>query len=135
MVLWSSYCTSRLSTNHKLTLDKIERGVYKPLIFMPTLKGTLAPTSSFTLRGVEIKIKKIPFGKLQEFQREAENLKSGDEDSLEYVKQVILDYTDITVEEDYDPFGTTEDALNMEEIEQLFGAILTAGKKKESGNL
>lgn len=101
---------------------------------MASLKGTLAPSEQITLRGVAIQIKKVPFGKLQEFQDMAQQMREGDEESLEYVKKVILEYTDITVEEDYDPFGNTPDALTMSEITQLFKAIINDGKKKETGD-
>lgn len=102
---------------------------------MSKFKGTSAPTSTVSIRGVEVLIKKVPFGKLQEFQDMGNKLKEGDDQSLEYVKQVILDYTDIKVEEDYNPFGATDDALTLDEIMVIFRAIVADGKKKEVGEL
>jgi hypothetical protein len=101
---------------------------------MASLKGTLPQFNTILLRGVEIQIKKVPFGKLQEFQDNAQKMKDGDSESLNYVKQIILDYTNITVEEDYDPFGNTQGALTLEEIRQLFMFIIADGKKKDNGD-
>ena len=100
---------------------------------MSKLKGTAPEQRSTTIRGVKIFIKPVPFGKLQEFMDTSKKLRDGDDESLKYVQQVILDYTDITVEEDYNPFGSTDDALTLEECTQLFGAIINENKKKSSG--
>lgn len=103
---------------------------------MAKLKGTTAKWDVHTIRdGVEIKIKKLPFSATRELMERSETLREGDPESIEFIQTMLLKYTDIGEEEGYDPFGTDEDALTLDECTELFSALMGKAKKKETGQL